>query len=153
MWNQFDQDDNLEFRRITEEFFLYAQKGAYDLFVSDIVLWEIEECPDKKRREQLFGYIEKYTPALLSFDEDAQKLRDKYLEAGILTDTRRNRVYDAGHVAVATVNQMPYLLTFNLKHLLKANRIERFNGVNLLNGYGTIQLVKPEIFIPDEREA
>jgi hypothetical protein len=43
-----------------------------------------------------------------------------------------------------------YLLTFNFKHLVKIKKIDSFNGVNLLNGYGSLNFVNLEMFIPEE---
>jgi hypothetical protein len=74
----------------------------------------------------------------------------RYFDAGILEPTKANRFYDAAHVAVASVNGIEYLLTFNYKHLLKIKRMDGFNGVNILNGYGEIHLTTPEFFIPEE---
>jgi hypothetical protein len=33
--------------------------------------------------------------------------------------------------------------------LLKVAKIEAFNGINILNGYAAIQLVTPEMFLPE----
>jgi len=150
VWNQFDQEDRMDFREITESFFKFAD--VYEIYISEVVLWEIDQCSDENRRQVILSYIERYKPLLLSFDEEAQLLRNKYVEAGVMTDTRRNRYYDAAHVAIASVNELPFLLTFNFVHLLKIAKIEGFNGVNLLNGYGSIQLVSPELFIPENSE-
>jgi hypothetical protein len=35
---------------------------------------------------------------------------------------------------------------------LKIKRMDGFNGVNILNGYGEIRLITPEFFIPEEAD-
>jgi hypothetical protein len=150
VWNQVEQDERSDFKDIAIKFFKEIAAGRYDIFISEVVLWEIDACKDGKKRSSLMGLIERHKPALLLFDDEAQALRTKYIEAGVMTDTRKNRFYDTAHVAIAAVNQIPYLLTFNFVHLLKISKLEGFNGVNILNGYGAIQLMSPEIFIPEE---
>lgn len=150
VWNQIDQDERPDFKEIAEKFFSLCRQGVYDLYISEVVLWEIDECKDEKRKQDLLDLIQTYKPTLLLFDEDSQQLRTKYVEAGVLDDKRRNRYYDTAHVAIASVNGFKFVLTFNFVHLLKIARIEMFNGINLLNGYDSIQLVSPELFIPEE---
>ena len=152
VWNQIDQEERLDFKEITEKFLSLCREGVYDLYISEIVLWEIDECSDDRKKQALLDLIEAYKPTLLLFNEESQRLRTKYVEAGVLDDKRRNRYYDTAHVAIASVNGFKYVLTFNFVHLLKIARIEMFNGVNLLNGYDSIQLVSPELFIPEEKE-
>lgn len=149
VWNQFEHDDRPEWRKITANFFEMVQQGMYTPVISDIVLQEIYRCGDKKKMGRLLNRIEKHRPFRLSYDEEAQSLRNKYIEAGIMTDTKLNRFYDTAHVAVASVNHLMYILTFNFDHLLKVAKIEAFNGINILNGYAAIQLVTPEMFLPE----
>jgi hypothetical protein len=151
VWNQLKQSEMPDYKETAEKFFGEVEKGLYDIFISDAVLMEIEKCTDVERKNQLLGFIEKYSPTLLPYEQESETLRQKYVDTGIMSDLQENKYYDTAHVAVATVNQMPYLLTFNYKHFLKINKIEAFNGVNILNGYGQIQLVSPELFVPESK--
>ncbi len=150
VWNQFEQVDRPDYAEITERFFNVVREGVYDIFVSDVVFWEIEICEDVNRKDFLLQKIIKYAPVRLRYGEDAEDLHAKYIEAGIMTPTKRNRFYDMAHVAVSTVNRIPYIATFNFLHLLKVAKIESFNGVNIFNGYSAVQLVTPEALIPEE---
>jgi hypothetical protein len=152
VWNQLEQSERPDFEETALKFFAVARTGVFDLYISEVVLWEIDECRDPVRKEFLLNTIERFKPSLFVFDDEAQELRNKYVAAGVMSDTRRNRYYDTAHVAIASVNEVRFLLTFNFVHLLKIAKIEAFNGVNLLNGYGEVQLVSPEIFIPAEEE-
>jgi predicted nucleic acid-binding protein len=149
VWNQLYQDERPDFQEITEKFLIVSETGIYDLYISDYLFFELEKCEEGKRKK-LLQWIERISPKVLSPDEETETLMERYFEAGILEPTKANRFYDAAHVAIASVNGIEYLLTFNYKHLLKIKRMDGFNGVNMLNGYGEIRLITPEFFIPEE---
>jgi hypothetical protein len=54
------------------------------------------------------------------------------------------------HGIVSGFAGLEYLLTYNYRHLLKVNKIDAFNGVNLLHGYSEVRFVPPEFFLPEE---
>jgi predicted nucleic acid-binding protein len=149
VWNQLYQDERPDFREITEKFLRVSETGIYDIYISDYLFFELEKCEEIKRNK-LLQCIEMISPKVLSPDEEVEFLMKRYFEAGILEPTKANRFYDAAHVAIASIHGIEYLLTFNYKHLLKIKRIDGFNGVNILNGYGEIRLITPEFFIPEE---
>jgi predicted nucleic acid-binding protein len=151
VWNQLFQDERPDFRIIAEKFLHTVETGLYDIYVSDYLFFELEKCEESKRKK-ILHWIERTSPKVLSPDEETENLMKRYFEAGILEPTKANRFYDAAHVAIASVHGIDYLLTFNYKHLLKIKRMDGFNGVNILNGYGEIRLITPEFFIPEEAD-
>jgi predicted nucleic acid-binding protein len=149
VWNQLFQDDAPGMRNIAERFMAVAETGIYDLYISDYVLFELDKCEEEKRAV-LLKWIERVAPVVLTPDEECEDLMRKYFTAGVMAPTKANKYYDAAHVAIASVSGIAYLLTFNYRHMLKIKKIEGFNGVNMLNGYGEIHLVSPELFILEE---
>jgi predicted nucleic acid-binding protein len=150
VWNQLHQDLRPDLRENTEKFMSVVQAGAYEVFISDYVLFEVDKCLSEEKRAQLLQWIEGSRAQVLTPGHECESLMEAYFAAGILSPTRTNKYYDAGHVAVASVNGIEYLLTYNYKHLLKVNKIDAFNGVNLLHSYGEIRFVPPEFFLPEE---
>ncbi len=61
---------------------------------------------------------------------------------------------DARHIAVATVNALPLVVSWNFKHLANIKREAGFNAVNLLQGYPQIRILTPLQLLnePDEAE-
>jgi hypothetical protein len=60
---------------------------------------------------------------------------------GIVTEKKEN---DALHVAIATVNELDVLVTWNYRHLANVRKAELFYGANLEKGYiKQIGLVTP----------
>ena len=47
------------------------------------------------------------------------------------------------HVAAASIAGADLLLSWNFKHVVNYNRIQKYNAVNLLNGYQPIDIRSP----------
>ena len=63
-----------------------------------------------------------------------------YQERCILTP----KFYDDGlHIAVATVGEADVLVSWNFKHIVRFDKIRRFNAVNLEFGYKPLQIFSP----------
>jgi hypothetical protein len=70
----------------------------------------------------------------------SERLAAAYMERHIITPKFTD---DARHVAVCTVTQIEYLVSWNFKHLVNVEREKGFNAVNLLQGYRPIRIVNP----------
>jgi len=82
--------------------------------------------------------------------EEAKELATLYLDGGILG---RASAEDAFHVAIATVAGADLILSWNFKHIVNYERIRKFNAVNLMNGYKTLDIRSPwEMEYGDENE-
>jgi hypothetical protein len=126
-------EDAPDFRAVTVDFFEnYAEH--YDLFISDVVLLEMERDPDETHRKRLFAAVEKYGLVLLPDDERETviDLAGMYIERGAIP---RNKEEDAQHVAYATVHEMDVLLSWNFKHLANVNREAKIAVLNMEAGY------------------
>ena len=126
-------DDSKEFCQVTKDFFaVYADR--YDLFVSQIVLLEINRTPDSTHRNRLSKVIRDYAIKVLPDDDANQikKLADLYTKKGVIP---ANKMEDALHVAYATVCKMDILLSWNFKHLANINKEAKILAVNNEEGY------------------
>ncbi len=65
-------------------------------------------------------------------DEEAVGLAEAYIQEGVIGEA--NRV-DAQHIAIATVQRVDILVSWNFQHIVKWNWIRAFNAVNLKLGY------------------
>jgi hypothetical protein len=53
-------------------------------------------------------------------------------------------VADSKHAAVATVYELDALISWNLKHLANLRKMEKINGINLIEGYSKrLELITP----------
>ena len=150
VWNFFFADDAPEKRDITKRFFdsikeglsacVHAQAGIYEIFISEVVIREINDAPESKRKA-LFDLVNKYAPVELETTEEADELTEFYMERGIIPKGKRD---DAFHVAIAAVHEMDAIITWNYQHLANLRKSELFNGVNLERGYTKrLEIVTP----------
>jgi hypothetical protein len=135
-----------EFAAATGRFFDRVGRGEFSLIVSTSVLAELRNAPQAVRDE--FGRITGITT--VQVDEDAEKLADAYVAAGVLGKASRT---DALHVAAATVAGADLIVSWNFKHIVNYNRIRRYNAVNVLNGYRSLEIRSPaEVAYDDQSE-
>ena len=140
VWNFFFADDAPEMREITKQFFSSIEEGLYEIFVSEVVVGEIDNAPEPKRKV-LLDLVNKYSPIELEITEEANELTKVYMDRGIVPQKKRN---DAFHVAVATVCEMDAVISWNYDHLANLRKSELFNGVNLERGYTKrLEIVTP----------
>lgn len=96
--------------------------------------------------QSFFGDIE---PTLLrvDIDEAAYTLQQAYLDSSVVAE---KWAADAPHVAIATVTGCRVIASWNFKHIVNFRRIPLYNGVNQIQGYGTIAIHTPQELVFDE---
>lgn len=101
-------DDTPDFKKITEDFFK-EYFGRYDIFVSDIVLLEINKTVDQQQKSRLLSVIDDYPFKILEIanNEAIGYLSELYIKEGVIPQKKKE---DALHIAVATVYEMDILL-------------------------------------------
>ena len=126
-------DDAPEFKQITIDFF-DKYINDYEIFISDIVIFEINKTKDKKKKKQLLNVIEKYPIKLINIDDDnaIEKLADLYIIERIIPEKKRE---DALHIAISTVYDCDILLSWNFKHLANIKKQIAVNSVNQKEGF------------------
>lgn len=121
-------DDVPELRKITEDFFEhYVRPAKYIVYVSDIVIAEIEKTKSEGKQKQLLEVIERYSLNILTLDEVSDALAAVYIREKIIP---KKKLEDAQHIAIATCNQIDILLSWNFKHL---SNIQKQIGVKIVN--------------------
>lgn len=115
-----------------------AQK--YIPHISDIVLGEIGNTPDKSLRDKLMNAVSNFT--ILDATQECKDLALEYISYNIVTQESAN---DVLHIAIASIFEMDFLISYNFEHIVKVKTIDMITAVNLIKGYKT-----PRIVIPDE---
>ncbi len=88
---------------------------------------------------------------LLELNDEAEALAQAYVAAGVVTPKYLD---DARHIAIATINALSLVVSWNFKHLANIKREAGFNAVNLLQGYPQIRILTPLQLLnePDDSE-
>jgi hypothetical protein len=130
--------DSPERMEITKRFMLLRRSPAYEMVISEVVLWELGATPEPKRvllMEQVSGL-----PVLLMSPE-ADHLAKAYIRHDILPASSIN---DARHVALATLDNADALISWNFSHLVNIRRVKAMNEFNERLGLPHIEIVTPE---------
>lgn len=126
-------DDVPEFKKVTEDFFEnYVKKGKYIVYISDVVIREIEKTKDKNRKIKLLELIKRYSLKILTLDIDSDVLANVYIREKIIP---ARKIEDAQHIAIATCNQIDILVSWNFKHLANIQKQIAVKIVNEKEGY------------------
>ena len=114
------------------------RRREFECFVSQVVLDEAAAGdPDEaKARMQMINDF-----PVLEITEEAESLAAGIMRSGAIPP---HAVRDAAHIAVATVSQMDYLLTWNCTHLANAQIIRRIAVVCNQEGYNMPVICTPE---------
>jgi predicted nucleic acid-binding protein len=140
VWNFCFAEDAADKQVATLQFFEQIKQGAYNIFISDMVVTEVTRAAAKKR-ELLFHLMTEYHPQKLAIGDAVLELADQYLTQGVLP---KGASADATHAAVATVYELDALISWNLRHLANFNKMAKINGVNSLAGYAKkLELITP----------
>ena len=128
-------------KEVTIEMFdlLEKEKDRYSLYISRLILEEIENADDEKTK-QLFNFITSKNFIVLEMTEEAQKLGERYIKEGLIP---RKYDEDAYHIAISTVHDMDIIVSWNFKHIVKMKTIEGVKWINESEGYRPIEIYSP----------
>ena len=83
----------------------------------------------------------------LDLDDECKKLAEAYIIERVLGQASLN---DAFHIAIASVNRLDCLVSWNFKHIVNFDKIKLFNSINLKLGYPLIDIRTPLEFLKYE---
>jgi predicted nucleic acid-binding protein len=127
---------NPERQNLTVSFFNAVR--SFKVSISVITLAEVERTPDIELRRKMEDALMGHT--VLSLTDDVKLLAEKYILHGAVP---KNHEEDAYHIAIAVVNDMDYLLSWNFKHLVREKTREVVNMVNTTNNLKKIDIITP----------
>jgi len=125
----------------TLQFLSLCKRRSFEPFISALVLDEIEATPDNEKRLRLKSELGLCNPSVLALEEEALYLADRYIKEGIIPASARR---DAIHVAIAGVNDLDVIVSWNMEHIVRHKTRVGVNSVNKLMGYKEIDIVTPK---------
>lgn len=130
----FEKEFKLSTRKLVDQII----DKNYIAVVSDITLAELETAPNHVR--DLSEKIISENAELVLAGSPDKELAEKYMREAIVTEKYRT---DALHIAVATINKVDVLVSWNFKHIVNLNRIKQYNSVNLKYNQSMIEIRSP----------
>lgn len=124
-----------ERQTLTQE--LWETLDKYEVFISETVLEEINDAPSPLN-QNLLKAITKFK--VLKITDEVKVLANDYITGGIFGEKYSE---DALHVALASVNGINYLLSWNFKHLVKVKTRRLVSLVNAVKEYPPVEIITP----------
>ena len=130
---------DVEFKEDTRLLFERLENKEMVFVISDLLELELLNAPSNVR-EVLINYPEKFLEWVF-LTEEAIKLADLYIAENAVG---RSSIEDCRHIAIATINKVDVLVSWNFRHIVNPEKISGYNSVNLKNGYSIIEIRSPK---------
>ncbi len=127
-----------EFSTWSKLLFDEFRSGIKIAVVSDLTLRELEDAPEDVR--QILADLPSESIEYVFLSEEALELADTYIAHNVVTE---NHLIDAQHIAIATIERVDVLVSWNFKQIVNLDRIRKFNAVNLMLGYHLLEIRSP----------
>ncbi len=134
-------DDAPEKQQVTRQFFKWLAISPDKLYISELVLAELNRASTVVR-DKLLEAVARLPVENLPVSDEAVDLAGQYVANNVIPARYRD---DALHVALAVINNLDVVVTWNMKHLANVRRIEGINRTNL-----TLRLPPIRIHTPEE---
>lgn len=117
--------------------------SSYDLYTSITAIEEIDEIENFVKRQNIRDLILDFDVKVLELSEESVNLAEEYINNGAVP---RSEPEDAYHVAIASVNRLDALASWNYKHIVSMNPIRKIHEINMKHGYQIIEIGSLELF-------
>jgi hypothetical protein len=128
-------DDAVEKQAITVDFFEnFVRPRVHDTFISSVVVDEINKTRSAEKRQRLLDVIIRYQLRALPTEpwDEIVGLAKSYHQSGIIPERKAE---DALHVAVATVQLVDALVSWNFDRLANVRKERQIRVANESLGY------------------
>jgi len=136
-----------EFEKISLTLFEKVKIGTVICVFSDLSETELQKAPVFVRN--FFNNLPAQNTELVKVSEEALELAQSYIKENVVGKTS---FADCLHIALATINMVDILVSWNFKHIVNVYRIRGYNSVNLKMGYRTIEIRSPKDIVGNESE-
>ena len=119
--------------------FIRLENNEVRFIISDLLELELLQAP-KHVNELLLKYPSDRFERI-ELTQETMDLADRYIAEKVVG---RTSLEDCRHIALATINRVDVLASWNFKHIVNLDRIKGYNSVNLKLGYPTIEIRTPQ---------
>ena len=114
-------------------------KGRYEAYTSNEIIDELIKASGRKS-EKMIALIERYIKKVIKTSVETKLLGRKYISKGIIPE---KHLEDALHIAIATVNNLDFVISYNMGHIVKTKTMIGSGLTNLREGYMQVGLSTP----------
>jgi len=131
---EFEKETKLLFQRLEDREIVFV--------VSDVLKKELLKAPPPVR--ELLQQYEKHGFEHVELTMEAETLANCYIAENVVGKTC---LEDCQHIAIATINKVDILASWNFKHIVNIARIRGYNSVNMKKGYALLEIRNPKELI------
>ena len=130
-----------EFEKYTIPFFDRVFKSEFTVLFSTVTQDELINAPE--RVKDLVKRIKEKDTEFINETNEVVELAINYISEKVVGETS---YADCLHIALATIKQADYLISWNFKHIVNVERIRGYNSINIKNGYKVLDIRSPREF-------
>lgn len=134
-----------EFSKWSVQLFEEFRQGLRIAVISDLTRREIEKAPESVQK--VLSSISDLNIENVFLTEEAEALAHHYIDEGVVGV---KHIVDAQHVAIASVERVDVLVSWNFQQIVNLDRIRAFNSVNLKLGYPILEIRSPREVIREK---
>lgn len=136
-------DNSKPIRQLITQKWFENEAVSHDLYISVITIEEIERLRNEEKKQNLKELILNSNMKILELTEKAKDLANEYISNGAIP---KSEPEDAYHIAIAVVNKLNALASWNFKHIVSINPIRKIHEINRKYNYAIIEIGSLEMF-------
>jgi predicted nucleic acid-binding protein len=134
-----------EFKEATRKLFERIERKDFIVYISEVNETELVLAPQEVK--EVKDKIPNDCLRFLEIDDEADNLAQTFINEKALSKSSEN---DAYHIALASVNRLDCLISWNFKHIVNFDKIKIFHSINIRLGYPIIDIRSPLEFLSDD---
>jgi len=134
-----------EFEEYSKLLFERIYNGDFTIIFSSVTERELIDAPLLVK--ELSSGLPKMFVEYTELTNEVVDLARLYVEEKVVGKTSFD---DCLHIAIATILEADYLVSWNFKHIVNVERIRGYNYVNIKNGYKILDIRSPRELIKYE---
>ncbi len=127
-----------EFQNASRQLIDKFKQGEMIAVISELTTLELKDAPQEVL--DILREIPEKNIEYVELTEEAVNLARKYLGEGVIGG---GKLVDAEHIAIATINRVDVLASWNFRHIVNLQRIRGYNSVNLKYGHPLLEIRSP----------
>lgn len=122
------------------------KSGKYDVYISDVVLRELNDCNEEKRNK-LLEYLKEIQFQTVEITDKTMKLAEKFIDFGVL---KKKSFDDCQHIATAIVSDCDIIISWNFKHIVNVKTIRGVKVITTMEGFKDLLIYQPTALLEEE---
>ena len=107
-----------EFQNASMELIDKFKRGEMIVVISELTTLELKDAPQEV--QNILKEIPERNIEYVELTEEAVNLAGKYITEGVIG---RGKLVDAEHIAIATINRVDVLVSWNFRHIVNLQKI------------------------------